>query len=366
MKIIHTPVRISTTGGVENYVRCLSKELAAVGHEVGVICSDRSDGQNIPDCIDVKSLRFIGKVANTDITPSLPLQLLREDFDILHTHIPTPWSADWSALASMLKEKPLVLTYHNDIVGKGLMDYVANLYNHSALKILLRTTDRIIIARNENRSHQIKNYVDKIKVIPIGVDTKAFEPIDVELLGDIFFLGILDEFHMYKGLDILLGALKIVKGGHPHVKLLVGGSGALACYYTDLAKRLGLHENVEFLGFVPGDALKKYYNGCKIFVLPSTDPAQEGFGIVLLEAMACGRPVIATDIAGAAEDIKKSSAGLVVGRKSEVELAKAILFLLDNEDFAAEMGSSARRLVEEKYSWKMVAHQTEKVYRELV
>ena len=57
---------------------------------------------------------------------------------------------------------------------------------------------------------------------------------------------------------------------------------------------------------------------------------------------------------------------MVVGRKSEVELAKAILFLLDNEDFAAEMGSSARRLVEEKYSWKMVAHQTEKVYRELV
>jgi glycosyltransferase involved in cell wall biosynthesis len=366
MKIIHTPVRIFTTGGVENYVRCLSKELAAVGHEVGVICSDRSDGQSIPDCIDVKPLKFIGKVANTDITPSLPLQLLREDFDILHTHIPTPWSADWSALASMLKEKPLVLTYHNDIVGKGLMDYVANLYNHSALKILLRTADRIIIARNENRSHKIKNYVDKIRVIPIGVDTKAFEPIDVELLGDIFFLGIMDEFHMYKGLDILLKALKIVKVGYPHVKLLVGGSGALSCYYNDLAKRLGLHENVEFLGFVPGDALKKHYNGCKIFVLPSTDPAQEGFGIVLLEAMSCGRPVIATDIAGAAEDIKKSSAGLVVGRKSEVELAKAILFLLDNEDFAAEMGSSARRLVEEKYSWKMVAHQTEKVYRELV
>ena len=85
-----------------------------------------------------------------------------------------------------------------------------------------------------------------------------------------------------------------------------------------------------------------------------------------LEAMACGKPVVTTDIAGMADDIRKSEAGLVVRRGNEGELAEAMLCILENENLAEKMGTSGRRLVEERYSWRMVAKNIEKVYRGLV
>jgi glycosyltransferase involved in cell wall biosynthesis len=183
--------------------------------------------------------------------------------------------------------------------------------------------------------------------------------------GDIFFLGVLDPYHRYKGLEILFAAVFAVKMEIPGIKLIIGGSGPMKEYYTRLSRSMGITENVEFAGYIPDDKLPDYYNSCRMAVLPSTDSTREGFGIVLLEAMACERPVISTDITGVAEDIRIRGAGLVVEPGNADVLAEAIKTILNDPNLANRMGSAGRVLIEEKYGSDIVMEQVEGIYREI-
>lgn len=365
MKILQTPVRLFSPGGVESYVANLSTQLSMLGHEVKVICADTPGQRVLGDKVEVKPLWSAGKIANTNITPSLPWALFGEKFDLIHAHMPTPWSADWSAAASRFRRKPLVLTYHSDIVGRGTASYLARAYNRSGLKFVLDSADKILVARSSHLSSCLEDHKDKVSVVPIGVDEKAFVPFSAPQRCDVFFLSVLDEFHGFKGLEVLLRSLKTVKEEFEDVRLVVGGSGARLEAYRSLARSLGLEKNVGFAGFIPEGDLAGYYNGCRLFVLPSTNPSLETFGIVLVEAMACARPVVATEIAGAADDVRRANAGIVVRSDDDVGLARAIVRILKDERMAEEMGMSGRRLVEEKYSWKKVALQIEMIYQDL-
>lgn len=370
MKIVQTPVRFYPfIGGVENYVYYLSKELVNLGHNITVVCANEpvSKKQEMIDGIKVKRLSYFGKIANTNITPQLPFALSKEDFDIIHTHIPTPWSADWSNVVSKFKKKPLVITYHNDIIGNGAANYVAEFYNSTALKSLLNEADKIIITQPNylHSSPYLGNYKGKIEVIPNGVDVDKFKSLNVNKQeNSIFFLSLLDEFHKYKGLDYLLSALKIVKLEIENVKLIIGGKGKLLDYYSSMVKDMGLKDNVEFHGFIPDEKIVEYYNKCSVFVLPSISSKQEGFGIVALEALACETPVISTEIVGVASDVKENDAGLIVPPKDVEKLANAVIKILNNDGSSKKMGTNGRKLVEKKYTWKGIAKMTEKLYKE--
>ena len=256
MKIIQTPVRFYPfIGGVEQYVYYISKQLAMYDNcEVKVICAKQPENtptNQIYDNISIKRLKYYGKIANTNITPSLPRTLLSENFDIVHTHIPTPWSSDWSNIISRIKNKPLVVTYHNDIIGNGFANTIANIYNKTALKFLLNKADKIIITQdNYIKSKHLQNYKDKITTIPNGVDSSLFKPNNTKRQkNQIFFLSVLDKFHKYKGLDYLLEALVYVKKEIPTVKLVVGGKGELLDFYKEKTHELKLEDNVEFRDF---------------------------------------------------------------------------------------------------------------------
>lgn len=378
MRIIQTPARFHPfIGGVENYVYNLSQVLTELGHDVKVICANEPEGRTNDSIkgIKIRRLQYIGKIANTNITPGLPSALLGEDFDIIHAHLPTPWSADWSAIVAKAKGRPLVLTYHNDIVGKGFESRVAGLYNLTGLQLLLKAASMIIITQPNyiESSNYLKSYKNKAQIVPIGVDIDRFRP---EGKGEsepepkgckvLFFLGVLDKFHRYKGLDYLLQAMAMVKEQKPNVKLVVGGSGELQGHYADLAVRLGLSRNVEFPGSISEEELPECYNHCDAFILPSVSSDQEGFGIVLLEAMACAKPVISTEIVGVAEDVKRFDAGRIVQPRDAGALARAILEILGNKEEADEMGQRGRRLVEEKYTWKKVGRDVLRIYEELM
>jgi glycosyltransferase involved in cell wall biosynthesis len=372
MKILHTPARFYPyTGGVENYVRSLGRELVGLGHQVTVLCANepKSKEEEFIDGMRVRRLSYVGKIANTNITPRLPLEMMKEDFDLVHAHLPTPWSADWSGFVSALRGRPLVLTYYNDIVGEGVAGRLAALYNRTNLKLLLRRASRIIVIGPEYASFSchLKGFAEKIEAIPVGVDLERFLPEGTATDGrTLFFLSVLDRYHRYKGLEDLLFALVSVKRDVPEVKLVVGGGGELLEHYRRLSSQLHIEDNVEFLGFLPEEILAKYYNRSDIFVLPSTSPSQEGFGMVLLEAMACGKPVICTEVAGVAGDVRARGAGLVVEPSSQNELARGISHLLQNGSVARKMGEAGRRLVEERYGWREVARRVEEVYGELV
>lgn len=374
MKILQTPVRFYPfTGGVENYVYYLSRELVNSGNQVKVVCANEPDieSKQRVEGIEVERLPYMGKIANTNITTGLPGALSDGDYDIIHTHIPTPWSADWSAFYSNSKKKPLVVTYHNDIIGQGLASLVAHIYNSVGLNYVLKTAAKIIITQPgylQSSSHLAK-YRDKIEVIPNGVDVEKFQPIqasDNEDKSTIFFLSVLDEFHKYKGLDYLLEALKIVKNNVPDVKLIVGGKGVLLDHYQEMAASLGLKDNVEFAGFIPDEEIADYYSQASVFVLPSISSLQEGFGIVALEALACQTPVVTTDIVGVAHDLKQIKGGIVIPPRDTHKLADAITQILSDAQMQKEMGQRGRKLVQEKYTWKVVASSMEKVYKEIL
>ena len=371
MKILQTPVRFyPSVGGVENYVYNLSKELVNLGHEVTVVCANEKSNikKEIIDGIEVKRLNYSGKIANTNITPSLPVELIKSKFDIIHTHLPTPWSADWSTIASRILRTPLILTYHNDIVGSGFSDSIANVFNKTALKFILGRAKKIIITQPNyiNFSPHLEKYENKITVIPNGVDPKRFKPLKIDKENNtISFLSVLDHYHRYKGLSYLLKAIKIVKKEIPGIKLRVGGGGELLSSYKDMAISMGLKNNIEFLGYIPEEMMAEFYNKCQIFILPSVSPAQEGFGIVLLEALACKKAVIATDIVGIADEIIKNNTGKIVKAKNEKALANAIIKILQDKELERKMGENGRRLIEEKYTWMKITKMIENIYKSI-
>jgi glycosyltransferase involved in cell wall biosynthesis len=365
LRIMQTPARFYPFyGGVEKYVLELSKKLVLLGNEVTVACADEphSESEDVQG-IKVIRLPYIAKVANTNITPRLFRTLIRENFDVVHTHIPTPWSADVSALVSILKRKPLCVTYHNDLTGKGINSIVAHLYNSTLLHLVLWRAKTIVVTQpkyTEYSSH-LKLHKRKIAIIPPGV-TEPMHSAEPERKVDcVFFMSVLDKHHDYKGLDVLLQAMVKVRIKRPSAKLLIGGGGESIYQYRLLAERLGIIDFVEFLGVLSDQELAETYGTSSIFVLPSLNKL-EGFGIVALEALSFGTPVITTHVAGSSDFIARNRAGLIVPPADIDALSDAILTLLEDRSEARLMGERGAAAVSQEFSWDSIARQIVEAY----
>jgi len=192
------------------------------------------------------------------------------------------------------------------------------------------------------------------------VEVEAFHPPATEPESPplvVGFLSLLDVHHRYKGLEVLLRALTELEG----VRLRVGGAGAELGWYRQRAEELGVADRVEFLGFVHD--LNEFYGSCHVFALPSTDGRQEGFGLVLLEAMAAGRPVVTTPIVGVARDIEPRGVGVLVPPGDSAALAAALRIFREKD--LPSMGRRARELVEERYTCERITDEYERLFHEL-
>ncbi|WP_266079404.1 glycosyltransferase family 4 protein [Haladaptatus caseinilyticus] len=368
MRVLQTPPRYHPfIGGVEEYVATLSEKLVGRGHEVTVLCAQSepdTPAREVRNSVRVRRLPVFGYLANTPIMPHLPSVLLDEaaQADIIHTHLPTPWSADLSALVGTITRTPTVLTYHNNVVGTGIARVAAGAYNAAPLPTTLRLADTVITTQESyvQRSRPLQSVQSKVECIPNGVDIRRFRPVTVSpgekrSLGfapnrtSVLFLSTLDEYHRYKGLDVLLEAMSMLAAIMPEPpQLVVGGDGVLRPEYETLAARLGVESRVRFLGRIPDSELVAAYNAADAFVLPSTDSDQEGFGLVLLEALATGTPVVSTDIVGVADDIESTDVGRVVNRGDPGALAKGIRDVLGWDD--GTLPERCRSLCERRYS----------------
>ncbi|MFH5800274.1 glycosyltransferase family 4 protein [Haladaptatus sp. CMAA 1911] len=384
MRVVQTPPRYHPfIGGVEEYVATLSNQLVARGHDVTVLCA-RSDAktpvEEVRDGVRIRRLPVAGYLANTPLTPRFPRAAYDEleRADVVHTHMPTPWSADWSALVGAVTRTPTVLTYHNNVIGTGLASVAATAYNGIPLPMTLRLTDTVITTQRSyvRRARPLQSVRSKVECIPNGVDVRRFRPMPVSAdakrsLGvasdraTILFLSALDEYHRYKGLDVLLAAMaSLAETMRTPPQLVVGGDGVLKGEYEALARRLGVGDHVRFVGRIPDSQLVTAYNAADAFVLPSTDPDQEGFGLVLLEALSTGTPVVSTDIVGVATDVEAENVGRVVARDDVDALAEGIRDVLEFED--DELSERCRSLCERRYSARKNAERVLDVYAELV
>lgn len=373
LRIVHTPIRfLPAMGGVENHVYYLGKELLKLDQNIEVVCAREPDTtiKNI-DGIKVTRLPYWFKVTNTNITPTFPFVLLRKAYDLMHTHMPTPWSCDWSTLVSKIKQKPVVLTIHNDMQKPGfLTKIITDIYLNTVFRITLSLADRIIIVNPnwEQAFHYTKNlllpYKNKMSVIPNGVDTQLFKPSKKNKEWDILFVSLLDEHHEFKGLQYLLDSVKQLLKTIPNLRVCIVGEGVLKEKYQKKAQIMGISKNISFVGEVAQSNLPNYFQQAKVFVLPSTDT--EGYGIVLLESMACGTPVITTSIAGVASDINEHKTGIVIEPKNVEHLTNAIQTILSDNKVYNEMSKNSRKLVRENYSWEKIAQHILKIYINLI
>jgi glycosyltransferase involved in cell wall biosynthesis len=349
---------------VEKYVLELSRQLVAQGNDVTVVCADEPHAESCA-VQGVKAIRlpYIAKVANTNITPRLFRTLMSGNFDVIHTHIPTPWSADVSALVSLLRQKRLLVTYHNDLAGQGVNGLIAHLYNLTFLHLILWRANKIVITQPKYLEHSrhLRLHQKKLLVIPLGVTKPLTVPVAKRQADQVFFMSVLDRHHEYKGLGILLDAMVKVKDKRPGARLLIGGGGELIGKYRQRAEVLGLHDSVEFLGYLPDEELAGLYSSSSVFVLPSLNKL-EGFGIVALEALSYATPVITTDFAGSSDLITRNKAGLIVPPGDAVVLANAITTLLEDRSEAQSMGIRGAAAVDQEFGWDSIARRMLSAY----
>ncbi len=369
MKIgLVSPYDYSFPGGVVNHISHLANHFVHLGHNVKIVapCLKKETRYFEEDITSVGRpipIPFGGSVARIPLSPWLPAQVKKilneEKFDILHIHEPfTPILAISALLQSPTINVGTFHACHNKA------------RSYRALKpILKRWLTRLhgkITVSKPAMDFVSQHLPGDYRIIPNGIDIKRFsekgprreEFSDGKL--NILFVGRLEK---RKGLGYLLRASALVKKQFSDFRVIVVGPGTvLRSSYQELAQELGL-SNVIFTGLVSYTALPEYYRTADIFCAPAT--GGESFGIVLLEAMACSKPVVATNIEGYASLLDDKEEGLLVPVRNEQALAKALLMLIENSSLRQQMGSKGK-IKAYKYSWANIAQQVMDYYVNLL
>ncbi len=350
MKIVlTTPYYPPNLGGVEVHVRDLAVRLIKNGFEVEVVTSSGRD-----DRVRVR------EVASIPVPYSpIPLRFPEIEGDIFHSHVPSPFFAREVAKRGM---SPHVVTYHNDVVvpervnGYCIPRRIGRIVEEIACDVTRYVLDGadVVIATTEDyakTSPILKDY--DVEVIPNAVDVERYE-FELEKEDYVIYVGRLVE---YKGLPILMRAMRIVQKSLP-LRLVVVGDGEDRRAFERLARYLGVES--EFLGRVSEGRKIELIKRARVLVLPSKSRL-EAFGIVLLEAMACGTPVIGSNVAGVRSVARE---GGMVFHDIE-DLAEKIMKIATSEGLARALGRKGRRVVEERYSWKVVLKRITELYESL-
>ena len=298
------------------------------------------------------------------------------ELNLLHAHFAYPegWTA-YLAKVGIRQHIPLVVTLHGyDILVEPSIGYGIRLNKRYdvLVKKVLNTADAIIVASKAvfNEAASLVKDVGKIHLIPNGVDTKRFNPalnsniirkrFAVEDKQVIFTL----RHHSPRyGISYLLLAAKLILDKRKDVAFIIGGSGPLLDYHKMLTRRLGISSYVFFTGRIPQEELPLYYAASDVVVVPSL---QEAWGLVATEAMACGKPVVASRVGGLPDQIIDGYNGFLVPPRDPKALADRILYLLENPSEARRMGLNGRRLAEERFDIEKRVDKIVMLYKELV
>lgn len=357
------------TGGIESNVLGISEGLVDLGSEVLVLTSNIPRGEELEELSGITVLRSVCLFTafNDPFTPGIFKNLMNEDYDIIHVHLPDPFNSIYALLASSIRKKPLYVTYHADIIKnrwyhlpfKAVYGIFSYLVLKKAVKIIATTPDYVkdsqIPKGLRNKVVIVPNFVDSGKYIPELSGHRIRKEHCLENKKVILFLGRLVP---YKGVEYLLQAYKKVKEKAEDAVLVIAGEGPLEKELKKQAADLKLAD-VRFTA-ARDDDIPEYYAACDLFVLPSVT-RQEAFGIVLLEAMSSGKPVVSTNISGMPYVV--GDAGIVVPPKDPDALANAIIKILTEQDLRIRMGRRARERVEKEFNKECAAEKTLKVYK---
>lgn len=352
-------------GGVAEHVYHTACELERRGHEVTIVTAnfsrfDDDHGRQVIRIGRDVTVPYNGAFVNVTVSFDFQsvISQIESDrkFDIVHIHGPLEPLLPLYALRYFTC--PKVGTFHSYSTGTPI-GYV--LLNKTLRSMASRLDARIAVS--EAARGFISRFVPgQYDVIPNGVDIEQFSPNVVPMSWydpskefTILFVGRLDP---RKGLKYLIQAFSIVAQQLPRARLVVVGNGILRRYYEHFVTP-NLRHRVSFVGFVSSRDLPRYYRSCDVFVSPAV--GSESFGIVLIEALATGKAVVASDIVGYNSVVRNQQDGLLVEKRNPLAIAKAILEVAQRPDRRSELERAARKRGVE-FAWSMVTSRIEAVY----
>lgn len=381
--LIVTPYFYPHVGGVENYVLSISKGLHDIYHWEIVIVTTHSHNSIQTEMfsgLKIYKLPYWFKISNTPINPfwyfTMKRIIQKEDPDVISAHTPVPFISDITARIAYKLNIPFILTYHNDLVKDSpVLNSIIKLYyvflgnkSGSIAKVIIATSLSYAKA-----SFYLKKFQKKVKIIPPGVDTSIFTPVgSIATIKDIspsdkivLFVGQLDKTHSHKGLSYLISAIAKIKKTISAVKLVVVGTGDNLEEYKQQVRNEGIINNTVFSGFVMDKDLPSYYRLSNVVVLPSYNNS-EGFGMVLIEAGACGKPVIGSNVGGIPYVIDNNKTGLLITPKDSTSLASAVISILTNDKFARELGENGYEKIIKDFTWGKQIKNTNDIFMKAI
>jgi len=296
------------------------------------------------------------------------IRLVRnEHFDLIHAH----WLIPQGLIAALSmwiagENVPLLCTSHGGdlfaLKGKGLQRLKCWIMDKSAaLTVVSKAMRKTVV--------DMGVAPDKVEVIPMGVDLKGLftpDPGVQRKTDELLFVGRLVEV---KGLQILLDAMPKVLAKHPGIRLVVAGAGPLESELRASAAKLNMTDRVDFLGMVPQSKLPLLYQQATLAVFPfivTKSGVQEGFGLVVVEAMGCCCPVIAGDLPAIQDTVVHEENGLIFPSGNAQVLADSILKLLDDPEFRARLAGEGRKSVVQNFDWEIIAGRYAEIYGKLI
>ena len=353
-------------GGIESHLQALCHELKRYAEvEVTVLVANEAHQrvESEMDGVKVKRLARLFSVGETPVCWALAREIRRSRAAVVHLHLPYPPGC----LAYLMSghKGPLVIAWHSDIVRQKVMAKVLAPI-HAA--VIRRAS--ILIAGSPNyveSSPVLARNRDRCRVIPYGILADGFRVRDGETIAKIrqrygrrIVLAV-GRMVYYKGFEYLVRAMKGIRG-----HLLIVGDGPLRTELERMAAASGVSDRISFIGRAAQEEMVAYYHAADVFVLPSV-ARSEAFGIVQLEAMACGKPVVNTALATGVPYVSLDGVtGITVPPADEAALAAAVSRLLDDPYLRAKFGAAAARRVREEFSVELMGRRTIEVYREVL
>ncbi|MFD6450365.1 MULTISPECIES: glycosyltransferase family 4 protein [unclassified Nocardia] len=353
------PYSFDVPGGVQAHVVELARVFIERGHKVSVL-APASDDTPLPDFVvsagRAVAIPYNGSVARLSFGPMAYTRIRRwidsNDFDVLHIHEPNAPSL--SMLALKIAEGPIVATFHTSTTKSLVLSTFQGVLRPYHEKI----SGRIAVSELARR-WQVEALGSDAVEIPNGVDVSAFargEPLDgyPRAGRTVLFLGRYDEPR--KGMDVLLGALPALIDHHPDVEILIVGRGD----EDRLRREAGEHAgHLRFLGQVSDEEKAAALRSADVYVAPNL--GGESFGIILIEAMAAGTPVVASELDAFRRVLRDGTAGMLTPIGDSDALATAIDTLLTDDETRTRLVSTATQVVA-GYDWPVVAEQILRVY----
>ena len=355
-------------GGIETLLRTWCEGFIRKGAEVDCVVANEGPRSRMETVQGVRVHRCasFGTLMSTSASPAYLLRCRSLPSDLWHLHFPNPL-ADLAALLSLGRRK-LVISYHSDIIRQARL---TRLYS-PMLKWILGRADQIIVATPKHFEYSpwLAPHAARVRCIPFGIDLARFAPGKRDLAqisrlrslakGRKIILNV-GRLVSYKGQRFLIEACR-----HLDVDLWFVGVGPLEMQLKAEAQAFGIADRTRFWGAVPDSDLPSILHACDVFAMPSITP-NEAFGLVQVEAMACGKPVVCCDLKSGVPFVNQHGiTGLVTPPSNAESLSDALHQLLHNPDKAERMGEAGRARAHQEFELQVMVDRYWNCFQELV